>query len=469
MSVRKEIGAVMRLADAMPGAKWKVVVLLLLAACSLVGQIPGALRVSPNGRHLQQADGNPFFYLADTGWELFHRLNREDAEHYLRDRAAKGFTVIQAVVLPIHGGLNDPNAYGEAPLRDNNPGTPNEAFFRHVDFILDKARALGLTVGFLPAWGRHWKQRGSAPALLNPSNAREYGQFLGQRYRDRPLIWILGGDANPATPEESATINELAAGLMKGDGGVHLRTFHPRGTGFSSDFVNAAPWLSFHMVQTSHAARDHDNGLYIEHDRQLKPARPTLDGEPRYEALNVGFYWKDHSRLVRFDDADVRQAAWWAILAGACGHTYGNNNVWQMWAPGQASQLWADIPWREALHHPGAFQMGLFRRLLESRQWHLLEPAQDWIADGPRHGGAKVRAAVASDRSFALVYSPHGAQFTIDTRRIGGRRFRASWFDPRYGSVNVLHETDARGFQTYAPPTQGRGQDWVLVLEEVKP
>lgn len=447
----------------------KAPLLLLLIASSLSSQIPGPVRVSPNRRYLQQADGKPFLYLADTAWELFHRLNREDAEFYLRDRAAKGFTVIQAVALPLHGGLNDPNAYGEAPLRNDNPATPNDAYFRHVDFVVDKARDLGLVIGFLPAWGRHWKLRAKAPALLNPSNARAYGQFLGERYRDRPLIWILGGDANPSAPEELATMNELVAGLMKGDGGVHLRTFHPRGTGFSSDYLNAVPWLNFHMVQSSHAARDHDNGLYIEHDRQLTPTRPTLDGEPRYEAINVGFYWKDHSRLVRFDDTDARQAAWWAMLAGACGHTYGNNNIWQMWIPGQAPQFWADIPWREALHHPGAFQMGLLRRLLESRQWHLLEPAQSWIAAGPREGGAKVRAAIASDQSFALVYSPQGAQFTVDTRRIRGKRIREGWFDPRYGSTFALHETESKGFQTYAPPTQGRGQDWVLILEELRP
>ena len=51
------------------------------------------LRVSADGRHLVQADGRPFFYLADTAWSLFHRLTREEADLYLRNRAAKGFTV----------------------------------------------------------------------------------------------------------------------------------------------------------------------------------------------------------------------------------------------------------------------------------------------------------------------------------------------------------------------------------------
>ena len=47
------------------------------------------------GRYLVTERGEPFFYLGDTAWELFHRLTREEAELYLKDRAAKGFTVIQ--------------------------------------------------------------------------------------------------------------------------------------------------------------------------------------------------------------------------------------------------------------------------------------------------------------------------------------------------------------------------------------
>lgn len=243
-------------------------------------------------------------------------------------------------------------------------------------------------------------------------------------------------------------------------------TFHPRGPGLSSTYLQDAKWLDFHMVQSSHAARDHDTGLYIENDRALHPPRPTLDGEPRYEALNIGFYLKDHSRLLRFDDSDTRQAAYWAMLAGACGHAYGNNNVWQMWAPGRKSALWADIHWREALDHPGAFQMGHLRRLFESRPWQLLVPALGWIASGPRDGGAKIRAAMASDHSFAFVYSPHGEPFTLDQRKLSGESVNEAWFDPRYGVIYPLHTPDTKGFQTYVPPTQGRGQDWLLILQD---
>ena len=58
----------------------------------------GRLKVSENKRFIVHEDGTPFFYLGDTAWELFHRLNREEAEKYLEIRRKQGFTVIQADV-----------------------------------------------------------------------------------------------------------------------------------------------------------------------------------------------------------------------------------------------------------------------------------------------------------------------------------------------------------------------------------
>ena len=93
-----------------------------LAASSAPAQgAPPRLKVSENRRFLVYEDGRPFFYLGDTAWELFHRLNREEADRYLQDRARKGFTVIQAVALAELDGLDDPNPYGHLPLLDNDP------------------------------------------------------------------------------------------------------------------------------------------------------------------------------------------------------------------------------------------------------------------------------------------------------------------------------------------------------------
>ena len=100
------------------------------------------LRVTANHRYLEDDNGIPFFYLGDTAWELFHRLNREEAAEYLANRARKGFTIIQASVLSGVDGPMAPNAYGDAPFRNSDPTQPNEAYFHHVDFIDRKSTRL---------------------------------------------------------------------------------------------------------------------------------------------------------------------------------------------------------------------------------------------------------------------------------------------------------------------------------------
>ncbi len=426
----------------------------------------GRLRVAADHRHLEYDDGTPFFYLGDTAWELFHRLNREEAQYYLRNRAAKGFTVIQAVVLAELGGIDVPNAYGELPLIDRDPTRPNEGYFRHVDDIVQYAEELGLFIGLLPTWGSYWKLDGRNPAIFTVENARIYGRFIGERYRDKAIIWILGGDQNIESEEERAIIEAMALGLKEGDGSTHLITYHPRGLGRSAEFFHQAEWLDFNMCQSSHGARDHDNGLFIDHDYALEPPKPTMDGEPRYETMPVGFYYRDFSRCDRFDDYDVRQAAYWALMAGACGHTYGHNSIWQMWTPEREPILWANIPWQESLDHAGAFQMGFVRRLFQSRPFQELVPDQGMIVNGPASGGAKVRAARSIHGTFAFVYSPRGEPFTVDKRLFKARRVNEFWYDPRYGCTHFIHTAKNAAFQTYAPPTSGRGNDWILILED---
>jgi hypothetical protein len=141
------------------------------------------------------------------------------------------------------------------------------------------------------------------------------------------------------------------------------------------------------MYQSSHAARDHDNGLYAEQDYALKPEKPTMDGENRYEEIPVGFYLRGMSALQRFDDFDVRQSAWWSLLSGACGHTYGDNNIWQMYKPARQPEggiIGANVAWYEAMDRQGAFQMGFVRRLFESVPFTTLVPDQRLMLNGPR-------------------------------------------------------------------------------------
>jgi hypothetical protein len=422
---------------------------------------PPALRVSDNGRFLVTEDGTPFFWLGDTAWELFHRLDREESDRYLTDRAAKGFTVIQAVVLAEHDGLRVPNAYGEVPLIDCDPTKPNEAYFAHVDAVVDMAAEKGLYIGMLPTWGDKWlKKWGAGPVVFTPENAETYGEFLGRRYRDKPVVWILGGDRNPETDENLAVIRGMARGLAHGDGGRHLMTFHPSGWATSSRWFHGDDWLDFNMIQSGHGGRNARNYGMISSDYARSPVKPCLDGEPCYEDIPVSF---DPAKGW-FDDYDVRKAAYWAVFAGAHGHTYGCNDIWQMYAPPRTGVIHARTPWPKALDLPGAGQMQHLKALMLSRPFLTRVPDQGMLGgDGQ---GLHVAATRNADGSYAMVYIPEaGRSVTVDAGRLSGEALSAWWYDPRTGAAIAIEGE----FRTGSPltfTTPEEGPDWVLVLDD---
>jgi hypothetical protein len=420
------------------------------------------LTVSENQRYLVHEDGAPFFYLGDTAWELFHRLNREDAEIYLRDRAAKRFTVIQAVALAEHGGLTVPNPYGHLPLEANDPTRPVDAYFQHVDWIVDRAAELGLVTGLLPTWGDKWNQKwGQGPEIFDPENARRYGAFLGRRYRDRPVIWILGGDRPIENETHREIMRAMAAGLKEGDGGRHLITFHPMGGHTSAEWLHDEPWLDFNMLQSGHDY-NRDNYNRIAADFARTPVKPCLDGEPGYEDHPAGFK-KENDYLTEYD---TRKAAYWALFAGACGHTYGCHDIWQMWEPGREPITWARTPWREALHLPGAGQVQHARRLIESRPFLSRIPDPSLLASDAGAGGEHVRATRDDDGSYAFVYLPTGRPVCVDLRKLSGDPLVAHWYDPRTGAWQSIGAFPRSGEREFAPPTSGAGSDWILVLDD---
>jgi hypothetical protein len=418
------------------------------------------LKVSANKRFLVHDDGAPFFYLGDTAWELFHRLNREEAAAYLEDRAAKGFTVIQAVALAEVDGLRVPNALGDLPLDDGDPARPNERYFAHVDYVVERAAALGLHVALLPTWGDKWNAKwGLGPEIFNPNNARAYGQWIGRRYADAPIIWVLGGDRPVESEAHRATVTAMAEGLREGDGGRHLIGFHPRGQEASSQYFHDAGWLDFNMVQTGHS-RNAENWRFIEADYARAPTKPCMDAEPGYEDHPAGFKLENGY----LDDYDVRKALYWSLFAGAHGHTYGCHPIWQFWHADRGPISFVRRHWREALALPGSAQVGFARSLLRSRPFLSRVPDQSLIASAPGEGARHVRATRDASGSYALVYLPYYDPVTIDLTKLSGEAISAHWYNPRNGAALRIGAQARAPQVTFQPPAGG--PDWVLVLDD---
>lgn len=422
------------------------------------------IHVSDDGHHLLNADGSYFFYLGDTAWALFQRLNLDEARRYLQDRADKRFTVIQATAVSEFDGLTVPNQDGELPFFDGDPARPNDAYFRHVDAVIEMTASMGLRMGLLPTWGdkvgpARW---GTEPEVFTPDNARVYGRFLGERYRDQPVIWILGGDRNPVEPKYLETWRAMAEGITQGDGGRHLKTFHPQGRSTSATYVHDEPWLDFNMIQSGHHERDADNGAMIAADYARKPDKPTLDGEPCYEDHPVN--WKPE--LGHFEAWDVRKAAYRALFAGACGHSYGANAIFQFWKGDTPDPKFkARRSWEEALSLPGADQMQQARALMESHSFEGRVPIQSLVA--PDNGEGADHAYALRGDGYAFIYIPTGRSVSVDLSSLGDVETRLSWFDPRTGETNAMDAGATSQPASIEPPELGPEDDWVLIVETV--
>lgn len=428
------------------------------------------IRVSDNKRFLKKQDGSPFFWLGDTAWELFHKLDREDAALYIKNRAERGFNVLQAVALSEFDGVRTPNAHGRRPLKagangeydptmpDTDPGENNYSYWDHVDYIIDKAAEFGVYIGLLPTWGDKFNQCwGAGPLLFNGENARAYGKWIGSRYKDRAnIIWVLGGDRPLQTSLHFEVINSMAAGIKEGDGGRHVMTFHPCGGYSSSYHVHDEAWLDFNMIQTGHQALNTDNYNSVAKDYARTPIKPVLDGEPRYEDHPINFSVQNGY----FDDFDARQAAYWAVFAGAFGHTYGHHCIWSM---NTEQKEYFIMHWNEAIFRPGGRQMQYLRKLVESRPFFERIPDQDLLVEN--YPGANHLQATRGS-SYAFVYTPCGLNIRVNMGRISGSQVVAHWYDPRNGKAQRIGTFENSGVREFIPPSRGRKDDWVLILDD---
>ena len=400
---------------------------------------PAAAGLPPlqvDGRYFT-AGGKPFFWLGDTAWALLGKPDRDETLRYLDTRREQGFNVIQTVAIFPQAGADKP-VDGDVSSAADHPD-----FWENVDFVIDAAAQRGMYLAIHPVWGD--KQTGS---VVDEGNAGEYGRFLGERFGDRSNVtWTLGGD-HPAEGEEGLW-RSLAEGLDEG-GATQLKTYHPQGDQSSAEWFSGADWLDFHMIQGGHCLRYDVRADLVESTYAARPAKPFVDGEPIYE--DHPYCWKPEKGFSTAQD--VRRDAYWAVLGGAAGHTYGAHAVWQF-SDGGSGALGARGSWTDALDLPAAGQMRHLRELLESLPFGLGEPAPSVLTSDAGSGADRVVANRASDGSYALVYSPSGGEFAVDPGAVPGAA-RAFWVDPRTGE-----RTETAPGDRYDPPTDG---DWVLLV-----
>jgi len=416
------------------------------------------LLTSPDHRTLTYQNGTPFFYMADTAWHLFDKTNEKSARVYLENRAAKGFTVIQA---EINARFRRGNAFGEKAFIDNDPLQPNEDYFKYVDYVVNYANTLGMWVALVP-----FDSSFSKNGTFTKENAWQYGRFLGRRYANAQIIWTLGGDVagddNPAGPD---LWREAAAGIARGatnrDQSKLTMQYFPTQSQASTNWFANDSWLDLDVLVSGHSANQ-PNFNNVATERAKAPTRPVMDGESIYEDIPYGLVRGG----PRATDWDARKTAYWALFAGAHGVTFGNNNVWQFATDVATNEEFASASWDVSLDSAGAFSMTYLKRLIISRPQIGRVPDQSLITSDPRTGQSHVQAIRGADSSWAFFYTPTGVSVTVNLTKITGAQITYRWFSPRSGKSTAPTTVTKTASQTFNAPTVGVANDWVLIIDD---
>lgn len=413
-------------------------------------------------KHYLLKDGKPFFWMGDTAWELFHRLDKSEVDTYLKRRSEQGFTVIQAVVLAEMDGLHTPNANGDLPLINDDPTKPNEKYFDQVDYVIERAASYNINIAILPTWGdKVFKDRwGMGPEIFNAQNAAVYATWLANRYKNKTnIIWVLGGDRVPRGENDLNVWRAMGNAIMKATNNRALISFHtqPNQLGSAEWFPNE-PWLAFHMFQTGHCR---DAAVYdrIEAVYNLPLVKPVMDAEPIYEDHPVCFNVKDLGTSNAFD---VRRSAYLDLFAGAFGHTYGCHDIWQMNSSKHEPVNGPHYTWQQGLELPAANQMKFVRNLMESFPMTERVPDQSLIVENNSVPAERIQATRGND--YLFVYSCAGKPFNLILQKIEGRELKGFWYNPRNGKTTSIAAMENTGSKKFTPPSSAYGQDWVLVL-----
>ena len=430
-----------------------VCLMLGLATIFTYAQKPwdnGRLMISSNNRYLQFENGSPFFWLGDTGWLVPQHLDRAEVEYYFNKCRRAGYNMVQIQVMD---AVPSYNIYGQQSLPygwDFTKADPEGvySYWDHLDYIVRKAEQNGIYIGMVAIWGSQ-VQAGN----INAEQAKAYGKFLAERYKNSPnIIWIMGGDIQGDIHPE--VWNALATSIKSIDN-KHLMTYHPRGRYTSAKWWSKASWMDFHTFQSGHRkygqrmgnkdypipdSTEEDNWMYVDSTWAYKPIKPVLDDEPSYEDIPKGLH---DANEARWQDYDVRRYAYWSVFAGSCGHTYGHNAIMQMLKPSYPTGYGSDgtvKAWYQGLEDPGYNQMQYLIDLMLSFPYFDRIPDQSIIAG--KNGVKYDRLIATRGKDYLMVYNYNSDVMKIDLRKISGKKKLLWWFNPSDGAISFIGTAD---------------------------
>jgi len=427
-----------------------ILFVIFLIHVDSVGQqrVAWPLKVSENKRYLVDQHARPFFINGETAWKIMNYQRLEEMDDYLDNCKKNGINTVLFVFMPFQG---ETDAYGNEPFLENDLTRPNEKYWENVDALVSKADERDLLLLGVMLWHKD-DQNGLDGSRRNPlkyslEDCKALGKFLGSRYNPDKgrgnLIFTGGGDKSPR--EDGEKYVAMAQALLD-ENPRAIITYHAYHPNSSADEWGNPGWLSL-------------NGIY----NYQPPHSPEWVWQ---EAFNN---WKDHHKkmpIILYEglyenesrkgyegtSSNIRKQQWWAVTSGCtAGHAIGNRYLWTM------------QDWKEHLEDEARMDMQHISALMSKVDWWKREPdiANKMLIGGHGKEAERATACVASDNSYAIIYSPNTEDPEVNLTLFDGP-VSVSWFNPRNGEFRALPDvlSPVPG-KAFARPDS---QDWVLVI-----
>ena len=427
-------------------------------------ELHGPIRLAANKRHLEHADGTPFFWLADTAWNGPLRSTEAEWELYLRERQRQKFTAVQWVATQWRAAP-DGDQQGQLAFTGHEQIAINPAFFQRMDQRIKTTTRAGLLNVPVLLWAIG---AGSNPTVdpgfgLPEDQAILLARYMVARWSAYPVVWILAGDGK-YQGGYAERWRRIGRALFNDKPHAPV-AMHCGGQQWPAEEFRREQWLDILGYQSGHGDGE-------ETWRWLAEGPPARDWsvEPRLFQLNLEPAYENH---VAYQSGQphapqaVRRAIYWSLLnAPTAGVTYGGHGIWG-WDDGSGPPVdhpnsGTPLPWRQALTMPGAEQMAQVATLFSKIEWWRLRPEPLLVVNQP---GAEavtqtIMAAQAEAGDLVVVYLSVGGAVAIRTTRLKPN-LQASWFNPRTGERAPIGPVDNTQIAHFQAPDQ---EDWVLIM-----
>ncbi len=473
-------------------------------------------------------DRSWFFWQGDTAWAAPLQSCRNQWRHYIDNRKAKQFTVVQLGLAPIWAGepstgnnRGPKNMLSVAPFEKvsnctesgvvpNNCSRWNPTYWEELDGMLRYANQQGIVVflaGLISPYAAY-------PA---ESDITIFSRSLAARVRGNFVILSPSFDDKPLDPaygtRKVQDLMNTAAVAARGSNLIYPLLINHYGTIGSAEAsgAHAQTWLNANGFQSGFNSNSLDlvTGRPRTLAQEMWGSPTTAYQNPRKPALNLeaiydyGYCGNNSSAacssVTHFNEYRARQAGWLSAFSGSTGYTMGSAGIWE-W--GMCGGAYADRPqWMKTYKSCGDEPGGSSNIPSVSSGWRSYASAMDkWLSqqteilgDGLRlwewwdfittqteqnrivgnPAANDKRMVLARAEGLLVVYMPQNSSVTLNLAGTNVHpTLNRSLYNPRQPQTPwpvPTYSQNPDGTYKYNNPlgttlTLGRS-DWVLVLK----